>query len=86
VFRGNDQDSMSLGEFAFEAHSLFRQVAFKVLIEYRQIVDADETASNLSAPSLARARASLRLIESRRLPPTMIAICGLKIHNLALHR
>jgi hypothetical protein len=47
VFRGNDQDSMSLGEFAFEAHSLFRQVAFKVLIEYRQIVDADETGVEL---------------------------------------
>jgi hypothetical protein len=54
VFRGNDQDSISFGEFAFEAHSLFRQVAFKVLIEHRQIVDADEAGVELISTELGK--------------------------------
>ena len=82
VLRGDDQHPISLGEFAFETNNLLGQVPFKVLIEHRQIVDAEQTASNLSAPSLASARASLRLIESRRLLPTMIAMRGFAMHTV----
>jgi hypothetical protein len=43
VLRSNDQHASSVGNLTFKAHGLFGQVAFKVLIERRQIVDADET-------------------------------------------
>jgi hypothetical protein len=42
VFRSDDQDGVGAGEFALEAHHLRRQVAFEVLVEHRQIVDARE--------------------------------------------
>jgi hypothetical protein len=47
-----------------------------VLIEHRQIVDARELASNLPAPSRTSASASLRLMDSLRLPPTITAMRG----------
>ena len=47
MLRSNDQHAISVGNLTFEAHGLFRQVAFKVLIEHRQIVDADETGVEL---------------------------------------
>jgi hypothetical protein len=43
VFRGDDQDAVGAGELALEAHHLSGQVAFEVLVEHRQIVDAWET-------------------------------------------
>ena len=54
MFWGDDQDPISFGEFALEAHSLFRQVAFKVLIEHRQIVDADEAGVELISTELGK--------------------------------
>jgi hypothetical protein len=54
VLRSNDQHAIGLGELAFEAHGLFRQVAFKILIEHRQIVDASETGVELIGAELGK--------------------------------
>ena len=54
MLRSNDQHAIGLGELAFKAHSLFRQVAFKVLIEHRQIVDADQTGVELISAELGK--------------------------------
>ena len=42
MFRGNDQDTVGAGQLAFETHDFWRQIAFMILVEHRQIVDAHE--------------------------------------------
>ena len=54
MLRSNFQHAISVGNLTFKAHGLFRQVAFKVLIEHRQIVDADETGVELVSAELGK--------------------------------
>jgi hypothetical protein len=70
MFRSDDEDAVGASEFAFVADDFGGQAAFEILIEHRQIVDAQEIR-------LEAAGAELRLIESRRLLPTMTARLGL---------
>ena len=42
MLRGDDQDGVGAGELVLVAHDLSGQVAFEVLVEHRQIVDARE--------------------------------------------
>ena len=54
MLRGDDQHPISLGEFAFETNNLLGQVPFKVLIEHRQIVDAEQTGVELIGAELGK--------------------------------
>ena len=73
MLRRNDQHAISVGNLTFKG-GLFRQAAFKVLIEHRQIVDADETGVELVSAELGKGAGHSQVIKSRRLLPTMIAI------------
>ena len=56
---------------------LGRQVGFVVLVVHRQVVDAHEFGVELAGAELDQRLGDLRLIDSRRLEPTMTAICGM---------
>ncbi len=79
MFRRDDDHAIGARDLVLEARHFGRQVAFVILVVHWQIVDAHEFGIELSAPSLTSAWASLRLIESRRLLPTITATRGLGV-------
>ena len=72
VLGRHEQHAVGGRDLGLEADDARRQLALDVLIVDRQIVDLDEVERPAAgAPSLASACASLRLMDSRRLLPTI---------------
>ena len=59
MFRRDDQDAIGAGDLALETHDLGRQVAFTVLIEHRQVVDADNVGVELVGAELGQGLSEL---------------------------
>jgi hypothetical protein len=76
MFGRDDQHAVGLRDLVLKAHHFGRQLGSLSWLYIGKSSMRANVASNLPAPSRTSATASLRLIESRRLLPTITAMRG----------
>ena len=71
---GKNKQRVRRGDFSREPPDAGRPVTFKILVVHRKVIDLDPHILEIRVPSWVIATASLRLIDLRRLLPTITAI------------